>query len=569
MKKTEEQEEYLEDKNGGYVAYNDEKRGENVRLVLPRSFFGENFAGGNGEVLDNGTFHALQIDDLSELVSSNAITKMGRFIVDYSVKNPLVPVEKIKAKQEALDEIRTNDKIRQGVADVLERVRGYEGGHGYPGQGAAEFLHNYGNDYDTQGDVRTILGSLPKWAKDIPKPESAYLKGLIDNVRENLKSSSVHKLAKGPIFRHLVKGKIYGLEEVLKEGHMVSPLPFNPIWIKSIPTFIGFAGPIGTVLYTVASTEGTLPPETGFGLSFITGISAVMGGAMGTMIGGIRDKYNFLKPMRKRFGNDIEAMNAYKAIGSLDELIAYDGFRKQLPNASLPEVSDSDRHEFFAEGLVNPLQSQRIKDYVPNDVALNNGQRLTFLTGPNSGGKTSLGKSIAQAQVLGQIGCYVPATSARISVADKVFYQVGGNDTLDDEEGGLGTLFKQTKDVLFASTPKSLVVIDELIEGTTFDEKTKHTMDQLHGFLHKGPNVVYTSHHYELARYFQEKGIGNYIQVEFDGEKPTHRIIPGISSNSHSDIVAKRVGFDGEAIREHLVEKGYMKEGQSLEDYGR
>ena len=253
-------------------------------------------------------------------------------------------------------------------------------------------------------------------------------------------------------------------------------------------------------------------------------------------------------------------------IGSLDELLAYDKFGRDLAHSSIPEVLDSSTHEFSARNLINAVQSKRLPYYVPNDVVFNNGQPLTFLTGSNSGGKTSLGKSMAQAQVFAQAGCYVPADWAKMSIADRVFYQVGMNDTLEDDEGGLGAQFVQTRDILFSSTPRSLVVIDDLIEGTTFEEKTRHTRNQLYGFLHKGPTTVYISHHYELAQEFMDNGIGNYLQVEFDGENPTHKIISGISTNSHSDLVAKRTRFDEDAIKRHLVDEGYLQDGRELQD---
>jgi len=557
----EELEEYLDHKSDEY----------NGKTLLPRSFFRDNFRDNHTEVLDKGTSHALQINDLSKLISENTITKTGKFLVDYSIRNPLISVDNIKAKHEALDEIKSNDKIRRSVENILSKVKQYEGGTDNvvdvfnDNGGAAEFLNNSKSDYKTQSDIRAILGSLPRWAKNIPEPESEYLRKLTQDIGKNLRNSSSHKLGKGPIFRHLLKGKIYGLEEIAKEHPIVSPLPFNPLPFQAIPILMGFAGPM-TPLFYILPSEG-VSPDAKVGMVFAALVASGLGTLIGHGIGVLRDKYNFFRPMRKVFRDEPEAVNVYKAIGCLDELLAYDRFKKQLPNASLPEVLDSERHEFFAEGLVNPLQSQKIDDYIPNDVALNNGQRLTFLTGPNSGGKTSLGKSIAQAQVLAQIGCYVPATKAKISIADKIFYQVGNNDTLDDDEGGLGTQFRETKRALFSGTPKSLVIVDDLIEGTTFDEKTRHTKDQLYGFLHKGTNTVYISHHFELAKHFRDKGLGNFWQVDFDGEKPTHKIVPGISTNSHSDVVAKRVGFDGEAITEHLIKEGYLIPGQNLDDF--
>src|SRR3990167_223855 len=101
----------------GYLDYkSDEYDG---KILLPRSFFRNNFKDNHTEVLDEGTSHALQINDLSKLILKNAITKTGKFLVDYSIRNPLIPVDNIKAKHEAPGWIRSRDQIRRGMEDVL------------------------------------------------------------------------------------------------------------------------------------------------------------------------------------------------------------------------------------------------------------------------------------------------------------------------------------------------------------------------------------------------------------------------------------------------------------------
>src|SRR3989338_7103098 len=264
----EELEEYLDNKSDEY----------NGKTLLPRSFFRDNFRDNHTEVLDKGTSHALQINDLSKLISENTITKTGKFLVDYSIRNPLISVDNIKAKHEALDEIKSNDKI-------LSKVKQYEGGTDNvvdvfnDNGGAAEFLNNSKSDYKTQSDIRAILGSLPRWAKNIPEPESEYLRKLTQDIGKNLRNSSSHKLGKGPIFRHLLKGKIYGLEEIAKEHPLVSPLPFNPLPSQAIPLLIGFSGPLIPLFYTW-SLEG-VSPDAKVGMAF----GALLASGLGTSIG--------------------------------------------------------------------------------------------------------------------------------------------------------------------------------------------------------------------------------------------------------------------------------------------
>lgn len=88
---------------------------------------------------------------------------------------------------------------------------------------------------------------------------------------------------------------------------------------------------------------------------------------------------------------------------------------------------------------------------------------------------------------------------------------------------------KQTREIFFNSTPRSLVVLDELAEGTTFEEKMTLSEYVLKGFHQLGATTILVTHNHELCERLQQENIGNYLQVEFVSEKPSHRLIPGIS----------------------------------------
>ncbi len=141
---------------------------------------------------------------------------------------------------------------------------------------------------------------------------------------------------------------------------------------------------------------------------------------------------------------------------------------------------------------------------MPNDISLD-GVKLTFITGPNGGGKTAFCKTIAQVQLLAQIGCYVPAEQAQLSVADRIFYQVPESNSLTDREGRFGTELQRTKAIFFASSPRSLVILDELAEGTTHQEKLEISHTILGGFYQVGNNTILVTHNYELAEQFQKE----------------------------------------------------------------
>jgi DNA mismatch repair ATPase MutS len=175
------------------------------------------------------------------------------------------------------------------------------------------------------------------------------------------------------------------------------------------------------------------------------------------------------------------------------------------------------------------------------------------VTGPNSGGKTAFCKTLAQIQVLAQIGCYIPADRATMTVADRIFYQVPEISHLTDGEGRFGTELKRTKAIFLASTPRSLVIMDELSEGTTNEEKLEISVSILDGFREKGNSTVLITHNHELVDFYQRRAVGQARQVEFRNELPTYRLIEGISRVSHADRIAKKIGFSKDDIAKYLT----------------
>lgn len=242
----------------------------------------------------------------------------------------------------------------------------------------------------------------------------------------------------------------------------------------------------------------------------------------------------------------------------LDVLFSFGEFRRSFPHPTvLPEITDGERHYFEAQDLKNPLLAKDDQAFVGNDVSLN-GQGVTFITGPNSGGKTTYCKTVVQSQILGQIGAPVVATSARMNIANHIAYQAPAFDSLNDPEGRFGTELRTTRDIFFTTTPKSLVILDEIAEGTTSHERLNQSVAILDGFIAKCNTNLLVTHSFELAEQFKKEEKGQFFQVEYKNNAPTHKFIPGISSDSHADRVAAKIGFSPAEITRHLQENGYI-----------
>jgi len=141
-----------------------------------------------------------------------------------------------------------------------------------------------------------------------------------------------------------------------------------------------------------------------------------------------------------------------------------------------------------------------------------------------------------------------------LTVADHIFYQVPEISHLEDGEGRFGTELKRTKAIFLATTAKSLVVLDEMSEGTTFEEKMESSHNVLNGFYRKGNSTILITHNHQLVDLLVKEGTGDPKQVEFANEAPTYKLIAGISRVSHADRVAKKIGFSKEDIEHYLEE---------------
>lgn len=117
----------------------------------------------------------------------------------------------------------------------------------------------------------------------------------------------------------------------------------------------------------------------------------------------------------------------------------------------------------------HPMVEQLLLDsYVPNDTLLEaNKTRAMIITGPNMGGKSSYVRQVALISIMGQIGSYVPATSAKLGMLDAVFTRMGAFDNIMAGESTFMVELSETSDILKQATQRSLIILDELGRGTS------------------------------------------------------------------------------------------------------
>lgn len=165
-----------------------------------------------------------------------------------------------------------------------------------------------------------------------------------------------------------------------------------------------------------------------------------------------------------------------------------------------PDISTADP-VFQATDLYNPCVALKVEDeIVSNDIAFSSDDALIYvLTGPNRGGKSVITCAIGLAQAMMQLGMFVPAKSAHISIADGIFthFPTGADDTID--KGRLGEECARLRDIFEEVSRDSLVLLDESLSSTGSFEASYIAAEVLAGLSHIGCRCLFSTHLHELA----------------------------------------------------------------------
>ena len=251
-----------------------------------------------------------------------------------------------------------------------------------------------------------------------------------------------------------------------------------------------------------------------------------------------------------------EVLATLDVLASLAELAAERNYvRPQLADEPILQITDG-RHPVLDQILPPGT-------FVPNGVTLGPDDGFFLLvTGPNMGGKSVFLRQTALLTLMAQMGSFVPARSATIGLADRIFTRVGASDELNRAQSTFMVEMTEAANILNNATPRSLVILDEIGRGTsTYDGVslawgiTEYLHDQI------GCRTLFATHYHELAQLADRlPGLRNCnarVQETADGIVFLHQIAPGSADKSYGIHVAQRAGVPEEVLvraREVLAE---------------
>jgi len=277
--------------------------------------------------------------------------------------------------------------------------------------------------------------------------------------------------------------------------------------------------------------------------------------------------------LRAKVGSRIGALQcAARALALLDvlaalaEVAAREGYTR-------PTLSDDYALE-ITSGRHPVVERMMPRDkFIPNDVRLTDEARVIILTGPNMAGKSTILRQVGLIVLMAQIGSFVPASSARIGLVDRVFTRVGASDNLVRGQSTFMVEMSETSAILHSATARSLVLLDEIGRGTsTYDGVSIAWAVSEHLHDRTRCKTIFATHYHELTQLAQDlAAVRNFnvaVREVNDDVLFLHRLQPGGADRSYGIEVGRLAGLPV-AVLDRARDVLKLLEGEQLSSGGR
>ena len=495
-------------------------------------------------------------------------TSMGGRLLRRWINDPLLDVEEINKRLESVSEFKDNLMLRGETIEVLRSVYDIERLAG---------KISYGN-----ANARDLI-SLKNSLRNLPE-----LKKLLKDTNSELLQDSYEKLDVLTDIEKLIDEAIVEEPPIsIKEGKIIKK-GYNPdideyrsastegkSWIIQLEAKereatkiknlkVGYTKVFGYYIEVTKSFLNMVPDRyirkqtlTG-GERYITEeLKELETKILGAEEKAIELEYNEFCKIRDFIGENIERLQRTASIVSKIDVLSTFASVAEDNSYVRPEVNSEEKIEII-NGR-HPVVEKVLEagEFVQNDTFLDTEEhRLSIITGPNMAGKSTYMRQTAIITLMAQIGCFVPADSAKIGVVDKIFTRVGASDDLSMGQSTFMVEMTEVANILKNATSKSLVILDEIGRGTSTYDGMSIAWAVAEYIADKekiGCKTLFATHYHELTA-LEEKveGIKNYsVAVKEKGEDVIflRKIIEGGTDESYGIHVAKLAGVPNTVVK--------------------
>lgn len=255
--------------------------------------------------------------------------------------------------------------------------------------------------------------------------------------------------------------------------------------------------------------------------------------------------------------------------------------------ASLAEIADQNGYvkpDINTDGIIDiengrhPVVEKLISGerYIPNSIRLDNvDNQVLIITGPNMAGKSTVLRQTALIVVMAQMGSFVPASKASLSITDRIFTRVGALDNLSSGQSTFMVEMEETANIMNNAGENSLVIMDEIGRGTsTFDGLSIAwaVAEYLHDLSGRGVKTLFATHYHELTELTRTKSrIQNYhIAVKEWNDEIIflRKLAPGSTNRSYGIQVARLAGIPNSIIKRAQKVLARIENGDAIVSVG-
>ncbi len=534
---------------------------QNQARVTPGSFSVRTYSPDTTMALDTATVRNLELPALVELVDRTR-TPIGARRLRTWLGSPMRDAESIELRLGAVAELAASADLREALAVALKPVGDQE-------RLASRAAQGHANARELVA-LRRSLEAVPALQKALARCEALAIRELAGQVSQapQLAELLSHALVDDPpsvareggAIRKGFDAELDGIAEASRAAReWIAALEASErrrTGIRSLK--VGFNRVFGYYIEVSNANSAPLPDEYSR--------KQTLTGAERYLTPELKEKEAIVLSAQERIAErELELLRTLcdsvaesaeilragaQAIGMIDALLSFAitasdlGWRRPEINAGLRLSVKNGRHPLVERGLPAGV-------FVANDLELDpDEEQIVILTGPNMAGKSTYLRQAAVIVLLAQCGSFVPADSAVVGLADRIFTRVGAHD---DIAAGMSTFMvemTETANILNHATRSSLVILDEVGRGTsTYDGLSiaQAVVEHLHDSPKLGCRTLFATHYHELTALAERlpRVRNERVEVLEEGEtvRFLHRVVSGGADRSYGIHVAALAGL--------------------------
>lgn len=552
------------------------------------------------EIRPYSTSHFMSLDRISqrnlELTSSyqdisrkntlldildHTCTPMGARLIKHWIKQPLLSVNEISRRQDAIQAFIDHTHVLDEIKNKLILVRDVE-------RLMMKISSGYANPRDLTAlyhsflpiqDIKALLHKLPSTLIQDETNKLDPLPSMVQLIAQALVDEPPIRMGDGKIFRDGFHKELDELREIsrdskawiaryqtqLKEETGIKTLKvgFNKMFGYYIEVSRGQAENMPDTFMrrqTLVNAERYITPELKDYESKVLTAEERIASIESELFQALRlEVAKYAKPVFRI----AQALANIDCICSLSEAAKHYHYTRPEVNEGFAIDIEEGRHPVIETSCLR-------EKFVSNDTHLDETNRLFLITGPNMAGKSTYLRQVALIVIMAQIGSYVPAKRATIGLVDKVFTRIGASDDISRGQSTFMVEMTETANILNNATSRSLVILDEIGRGTsTYDGISLAWAIAEHLLITEGKmaKTLFATHYWELTK-LEEKvpGAVNYNVAVHESEGHItflRKIVKGGTDRSYGIHVGRLAGLPSTVINRAKEILGHLEENSN------